>query len=1023
MLRGSIKEISLRSASSLTALFSARDHWIDIVVENVGASAIEWAEGHSLTVATRWYSANGPVAQVDEGTRAHFNALLPGQPQTATLRIRTPDVCGPAVLRISCLCDEEFWFFERFETGWVDLHLELVSPTAWPSDVQGGRESIALRGSVAAISLQRAIQTASLKCETIEAPLAEDPAAEVRTAEPAIATEQGFARQDDVTPEVHAVQQASADEVMGVALQLFPTAATGSTPVFQWLRHPLKSLKAFLLWVLDNSAIAQDLRVLRQENAALAVQIEGLDRAIEGLRAATAEARAQQDSDRAVLQNNLIGELGALIETKSREDQHVLRDVGRTIADAVEDGARQLPDIRKDIASLARMVPRQDIASLALLIESSLDELKGVNIPVLSAIDALGKTGLHNADLLQSALEEHLSALQSVAEDYRGELAGVAKRVDLHRQEARQIMPTVNKQSDEIALLRRVVENQVAATHAVNSQVQQQKRESTQIRNAVSGYLVEFESLRTMLLDGRRAADAVAAETADLFLDLRAALDNLGSESERLRLSFDRQIAKTREIADQIVAHRTEAASVANAIHEYGGQLSSLNEFALDNQTEVGAFMVRVYESFATLHAALEAFTSAQGEALATASDIQRHNVGLSAEIHRDLTALMADHQNSHALVEAIEVVADNVREIETALKAQASEAQASENSIVALLQGDLNNLKILLDNSHAALQAIAENSAQIDAQASDIRQVLEQQYATTCEVFDRNIADLSATLSTSLDYASARSEYLIHRQVIPIPKVGHVLTRNELGFFAIPEADVETIAFFASGQLPEPGSISVLRRLLKNGATFVDVGANVGLFTVAAARQVGPTGKIISIEPAPGTAAALQMTARLNGIYPFTQIHRLAAGREDGEAELNLGQICGHSSLFPLKGAAGTATVQVAALDPIIGPNPVDLIKIDVEGAELDVLEGLPMTLSRNPNLAIIIEFAPIHLSRAGRSISDWEEILDRHGFRAFAIDELTGALEHKELRDLMAVHSVNLLLSRSNQPGLGDG
>lgn len=337
----------------------------------------------------------------------------------------------------------------------------------------------------------------------------------------------------------------------------------------------------------------------------------------------------------------------------------------------------------------------------------------------------------------------------------------------------------------------------------------------------------------------------------------------------------------------------------------------------------------------------------------------------------------------------------------------------ASALSITSL-KNKLNEINKGIEETYATLAGIVDTSIHLAQKSDFIRQLVEDQSVATRDALEQSFSSINSNIDLRASQLGVKTDYLIHRQTIAIPKMGYIISRNELGFFAIPETDIETVSYYASGHLPEPGSLSILRKLLQVGSTFIDTGANVGLFSVAAGRIIGPSGKIVAIEPAPGTVGALQTTLRLNGLASIADIHQVAAGRRAGMAQLNVSPICGLSSLLPLDEVTSLVEVQVSALDDIIGSHPVDVVKVDVEGWELEVFAGMANIFSNNANLSIVVEFSPTHLTRSGSKISDWEKMVNLQGFEVFMIDEVSGSLTKTGLQDLISDFSVNLLLSR---------
>ena len=144
----------------------------------------------------------------------------------------------------------------------------------------------------------------------------------------------------------------------------------------------------------------------------------------------------------------------------------------------------------------------------------------------------------------------------------------------------------------------------------------------------------------------------------------------------------------------------------------------------------------------------------------------------------------------------------------------------------------------------------------------------------------------------------------------------------------------------------------NALAQSLKPGDVFYDIGANIGFFTVIGARLVGERGQVFTFEPVPENALAARQNAERNNFAQVTVIQKAVSTRS-GEGQLLLTRHPGGASLHtdaPTPDATGLTTVTLVSIDDFIfqeGNPPPAVVKIDVEGAELDVLQGMTKTLT----------------------------------------------------------------------------
>ncbi len=180
------------------------------------------------------------------------------------------------------------------------------------------------------------------------------------------------------------------------------------------------------------------------------------------------------------------------------------------------------------------------------------------------------------------------------------------------------------------------------------------------------------------------------------------------------------------------------------------------------------------------------------------------------------------------------------------------------------------------------------------------------------------------------------------------------------------------------------------LEKHVRPGMRLLDIGANLGLYSVLMARLAGPTGRVIAFEPDPELFAALQQNARLNEIR--IDGHNLALGAAPGELTLHKSIInSGDNHLGALETPLFRRAVatKVVRLDDLLPQLAVDLIKIDVQGWELEVLRGMGATLAANPSVQVYFEFCPNGYARAGSSYGELIAFLRTAGLRIFETND----------------------------------
>jgi FkbM family methyltransferase len=193
-----------------------------------------------------------------------------------------------------------------------------------------------------------------------------------------------------------------------------------------------------------------------------------------------------------------------------------------------------------------------------------------------------------------------------------------------------------------------------------------------------------------------------------------------------------------------------------------------------------------------------------------------------------------------------------------------------------------------------------------------------------------------------------------------------------------------------ASGTF-EPFETALICELLKPGDVLLDIGANIGYHTVRGARAVGPSGHVISVEPARDNARLLRLNVAENGFANVT-VYECAAGEQTGRLHLYEDEENkGDHRAYGIAGRSGYE-VDVRAVDDILDELQLkpQLVKIDIQGFEYFAIQGLQRYLRSTEKCVLVSEFWSKGLRAAGVEPSQYIELLKDIGFELHELDEL---------------------------------
>jgi FkbM family methyltransferase len=187
-----------------------------------------------------------------------------------------------------------------------------------------------------------------------------------------------------------------------------------------------------------------------------------------------------------------------------------------------------------------------------------------------------------------------------------------------------------------------------------------------------------------------------------------------------------------------------------------------------------------------------------------------------------------------------------------------------------------------------------------------------------------------------------------------------------------------------------------ILRQELKDGDVFIDLGANEGYFSVIASRLVGKQGRVYVIEPQSRLWPVILKNFQLNARFNYTLIPYLV-GEKSGEAELNLSSTINtgasttvHRTNKFLKSVQKSPMLRLDELINHYQISRVGLLKIDIEGMELDALKSLGALLNSNIIRNIVVELHPEKLRQLKQDPGEVGKLLSAKGYKLIARNQL---------------------------------
>ena len=177
-----------------------------------------------------------------------------------------------------------------------------------------------------------------------------------------------------------------------------------------------------------------------------------------------------------------------------------------------------------------------------------------------------------------------------------------------------------------------------------------------------------------------------------------------------------------------------------------------------------------------------------------------------------------------------------------------------------------------------------------------------------------------------------------------------------------------------------EPMETSIVKKMVKPGDYVIDIGANIGYYTLIMAKLVGETGKVFAFEPDPENVELLKKNVEYNG-YKNVVIFPYAVSDQEGAIKLYLSDTRhADNRIYDFGDGRKSIDIKAVRVDDMIADR-IDFIKMDIEGSEIGAIKGMKRIL-RDNNLSIISEFWPQGIKKFGYSAQEFLDILENLGY-----------------------------------------
>lgn len=224
---------------------------------------------------------------------------------------------------------------------------------------------------------------------------------------------------------------------------------------------------------------------------------------------------------------------------------------------------------------------------------------------------------------------------------------------------------------------------------------------------------------------------------------------------------------------------------------------------------------------------------------------------------------------------------------------------------------------------------------------------------------------------------------------------------------------------YLQRGIPPEPEVAHLMMRVVQEGDMVIDAGANVGFFTLLLSQCVGESGKVLAIEPGANNLPKLISNIAQNKLRQNIVICPFMLAAQSGMAQFHLSHDTGINAAWQADHTISTSEIETTKLDCQCDETP-RLIKLDIEGSEMEALKGAEKLLQRHPPF-VIAELNVGALKAMGTSPEDLRQFMFMRGYEMFVLSEhgMLPAMVPRFSRINVTRNNTNVLFSTSEDIG----